>query len=120
MDSKKAPVKEAGNYVTACNSLMARLNELRDSGSSSWRQIARRPEFLGISATTLWKVSRGYRPKGKTRELLGLPVTRVRIAADVTEAQRSALRELATSCNLSWSEYCRELADNYIKENETK
>jgi len=39
------------------------------------------------------------------------PKTRVRIAADVTEEQRAKLHAIAAAEGLTWSEYCRRLAD---------
>lgn len=37
--------------------------------------------------------------------------TRIRLAADVTEAQRQALKKLASGYGLTWSQLCQELAD---------
>lgn len=44
--------------------------------------------------------------------------TRIRIAADVTAAQRDALHALAAERGLTWSEYCRKLADEMLRRND--
>jgi hypothetical protein len=112
------------NFVLAHNSLKKRLQQMHGANGSSgmsWHRIAKLDEFNGVSPATLWRiVNTDYVPKGRVRKCLGLPPLRVRIAADVTTEQRDALHALAAQHGRSWSEYCRELADDYIKENETK
>lgn len=41
--------------------------------------------------------------------------TRTRIAADVTEAQRAALHRMAEAEGLTWSAFCRRLAEMYME-----
>lgn len=114
MNQESPSTPPANDYVTACNSIQERLNYLHDAKRLSWRQIAQRPEFSCVSPTMLWKVANGYRPRGKTRELLGLPPSRVRIAADVTEQQRETLNDMAFELNMSYSEMMQALADGDI------
>ena len=45
---------------------------------------------------------------------LECPPKRIRIAADVTAAQRDALHALAAARGMTWSELCRALADGEL------
>lgn len=103
------------NYVEAINTLKAELNRLHDGESLSWGEIAKLYRESGLSKATLWRIAKtDYMPTGKTRISLNLPVSRVRIAADVTEEQRGILHEITESWG-GWSEFCRQLADGDIE-----
>lgn len=54
--------------------LQERLNELHDTSGLSWREIAARDEFCGISFATLQAIAKGREPHDpRTRRKLGLP-----------------------------------------------
>jgi hypothetical protein len=102
-------------YVEAVNRLKADLNRLHDSKSLSWGEIVKRPKYSCVSKATAWRIATtGYMPTGQTRILLNLPPSRVRISADVTEPQRQALHDWSAQWNMSWSEFCREMADSVM------
>lgn len=111
--TKSAP-DDSPDYVTACNKLSERLNHLHECDGMSWHKIAALPEYSCISPGMLWKIAKGYRPKGKTRELLDLPPTRVRIAADVTEEARQDLNDMAFELGMTFSEMMQALADGRL------
>ena len=100
--------------VDALYSIRERLNELHDSHGMSWRVIAQRAEFSDLSHATLRDIAVTGRASASTRRKLGLPPERIRIAADVTAAQRDALHALAAERGLTWSELCRALADGEV------
>ena len=60
--------------VHALYGLRTRLNELHDASGLSWRQIAARDEFRGISFATLRGIANGRDPLNpRHRRMLGLP-----------------------------------------------
>lgn len=91
-----------------------RLNDLHDRAGLSWREIARSVEFEGISHTTLRDIAKKRRASRKTRQRLGLPPQRIRIAADVSPDQRSRLHNLAAGLGHTWSSLCQALADGAL------
>ena len=97
--------------VDALDSIRKRLNALHDGRDLSWRAIAQRAEFCGLSHGTLRDIATTGRASAKTRRRLGLPAERTRLAADVTPAQRDCLHALAAERGMTWSELCRALAD---------
>lgn len=97
--------------VDALDSIRKRLKALHDGRGLSWRVIAQRGEFCGLSHATLRDIAVTGRASTRTRRRLGLPAKRTRLAADVTPAQRDALRALVAERGMTWSEYCRALAD---------
>lgn len=99
------------DYVQALNTLRGELYDLHYTQGLSWRKIANLGRFRGIGPAMLWRIDQGYDPKGKTREKLGLPATRYRLAADVTAEQREALRELMEYCEADWTTFARALAN---------
>jgi hypothetical protein len=102
-------------YVTELNSLRIELDRLHGTQGLSWREIARIKRFSGMTPTMLWRIAGGYEPKGDVRKMLGLPPTRVRLAADVTEEQRAALQRFAARIgHTSWSDYCQALANEKL------
>jgi hypothetical protein len=102
-------------YVTELNSLRIELDRLHGTQGLSWREIARIKRFSGMTPTMLWRIAGGYEPKGDVRKMLGLPPTRVRLAADVCEQQRLALQLMAEDVfGMSWSELCQDLGQFLI------
>ena len=100
--------------VDALYRVQTRLKELHDGHGLSWRAIAQRAEFSGLSHATLRDIAVTGRASASTRRKLGLPPERIRIAADVTAAQRDALHALAAARGMTWSELCRALADGEL------
>jgi len=88
------------------------LNALYDE-CGAWRIVAR--TIGGVSPALCWKVANGQCRSAKMDYALGIKETRTRIAADVTPAQRDALHALAAERGLTWSEYCRKLADGELR-----
>jgi hypothetical protein len=91
--------------------LAALKNEL-----GTWEAVAERlsDAVLGtISASAIWKVAKGRMNSKRVERALGLERKRIRLAADVTEEQREALKKLASEFGCkSWSEFCRQTADH--------
>jgi predicted RNA-binding Zn-ribbon protein involved in translation (DUF1610 family) len=60
--------------VTNCDALRTRLYTLNRIDKLPWREIAKKPDFVGIPAGTLCRISKGYEPKNNhIRSRLGLP-----------------------------------------------
>jgi len=74
----------------------------------TWRKVA--AEVGKVSPMLCWKVANGAW-SAKLARRVGLAESRVRIRADVTRAQRDRLHAIAAAEGLTWSEYCRRLAD---------
>lgn len=100
----------SNEYLTACNKLRNELNTLHDGKGMSWPKISELEKYSCVSYATLWKIANGYNPKGATARRLGIPATRVRIAADVSEEQRRRLKGYAAGYGVTWTEFCRALA----------
>ena len=81
----------------------------------TYRAVARE---IGVNHGIIWMACRPKRDRYVSACLykaLGINKSdRVRICADVTESQRQALKELAAREGLTWSEYCRRIADNCL------
>lgn len=99
------------DYLTACNKLRSELNTLHEGKGMSWPAISKLDKYSSVSYATLWKIAKGYNPRGETARRLGIPPTRTRIAADVSKEQRERLKGLAASYGMTFSEFIRALAD---------
>ena len=80
----------------------------------SWRKVGE--ELGGFNPALCWKVAHGRCKSTRLETALGVHETRTRIAADVSPAQRAALHRMAAAEGVTWSEWCRRLADGYIEE----
>lgn len=88
---------------------------MRDGGTP-WRKVA---EHYGgdVSYATIQRIAEGHEPSAETCRRLGVRKSdRTRISADVTEEQRSTLKQLARDEGYEgWSAYCRALANKQME-----
>lgn len=103
---------DSNGPVDELYALRQRLTRLHDTDGLSWREIATRREFRGVSHATLRDIAAGRDPSPRTRRRLGLGARRVRLAADVSAEQRKTLQDWSRRCGFdSWSAYCQWFAD---------
>ena len=107
--------RHSANYQKLCNITLKRIKTLYDENPNFY-QLADR---LSKPHIKIWPndIRRAIVEDYVSPALVEAVIKkrqRTRICADVTKAQRQALKELAAREGLTWSEYCRRIADNCL------